>query len=135
MFARRYSLFVLRDNQGRVLLQHRPRESKDLPNYWAFFGGKIEKNETPEEALVREAKEELGIKLDNFTIFKTYEFEESKELYQKVFFTAPLLSSLEELKKNQKEGQHLGLFSFEELKNLKISKNDRTVLKDIFKKA
>lgn len=40
------------------------RSSKmTLPNYWEFPGGKIEKNETPQEALAREIKEEFNCEI------------------------------------------------------------------------
>lgn len=132
MYARRVALFVLRDKNGRVLLQHRSKTAKRIPGYWAFFGGGIEKNETPEEALKREAEEELGIKLKDFKFFRRYEFQEAEGLYEKFVFVAPLDNSLEELKKQQKEGQNLGLFSFEELTDLKITDNDMIILKDLF---
>ena len=51
---------VLIDAQGRVLLSQRP-EGKPLAGLWEFPGGKVEPEETPEQALVRELKEELGI--------------------------------------------------------------------------
>jgi 8-oxo-dGTP diphosphatase len=51
---------VLVDRDGRVLLAQRP-EGKALAGLWEFPGGKIEAGETPEAALVRELKEELGI--------------------------------------------------------------------------
>lgn len=51
---------VLVDRDGRVLLAQRP-EGKALAGTWEFPGGKIEKGEAPEAALVRELKEELGI--------------------------------------------------------------------------
>ena len=53
-------LAFLYDNNGRVLLAQRP-EGKSYGGLWEFPGGKIEPNETPETALVRELKEELGI--------------------------------------------------------------------------
>lgn len=45
---------------GRVLVAQRP-EGKPYSGYWEFPGGKIEKNETGRDALVRELHEELGI--------------------------------------------------------------------------
>ncbi len=46
--------------QGEVLLAQRP-EGKRLAGKWEFPGGKVEKHESPESALVREIKEELDI--------------------------------------------------------------------------
>lgn len=54
---------ALVDPQGRVLLARRP-EGKPLAGLWEFPGGKIEAGETPEEALVRELEEELGVSVD-----------------------------------------------------------------------
>lgn len=51
---------ALVDIDGRVLLQQRP-EGKSLAGLWEFPGGKIEPGETPEDALIRELEEELGI--------------------------------------------------------------------------
>lgn len=51
---------ALVDSDRRVLLQQRP-PGKSLAGLWEFPGGKIEPGETPEEALIRELEEELGI--------------------------------------------------------------------------
>lgn len=51
---------ALVDADGRVLIAQRP-EGKQLAGLWEFPGGKMEPGETPEETLVRELKEELGI--------------------------------------------------------------------------
>jgi len=54
------SAVALIDVDGRVLLAQRP-EGKSMAGLWEFPGGKIEPNETPEAALIRELEEELGI--------------------------------------------------------------------------
>ena len=51
---------ALFDPQGRVLLAERPA-GKPMAGLWEFPGGKIEPQETPEAALIRELREELGI--------------------------------------------------------------------------
>lgn len=54
------SAVALIDVEGRVLLAQRP-EGKSMAGLWEFPGGKLEADETPEAALVRELHEELGI--------------------------------------------------------------------------
>jgi 8-oxo-dGTP diphosphatase len=54
------SAVALVDGDGRVLLAQRP-QGKSLAGLWEFPGGKVEPGETPEQALIRELKEELGI--------------------------------------------------------------------------
>ena len=51
---------ALIDADGRVLLTERPA-GKSMAGLWEFPGGKIETGERPEETLIRELKEELGI--------------------------------------------------------------------------
>ncbi|MBC92520.1 MAG: 8-oxo-dGTP diphosphatase MutT [Rhodospirillaceae bacterium] len=54
------SAVALIDSVDRILLGRRPID-KPMPGLWEFPGGKINLGETPEEALIRELKEELGI--------------------------------------------------------------------------
>lgn len=54
------SAVALIDRDGRVLLAQRP-EGKSLAGLWEFPGGKVEPGESPEAALIRELREELGI--------------------------------------------------------------------------
>lgn len=51
---------ALIDADGRVLVAQRP-EGKSLAGLWEFPGGKVEAGERPEETLIRELREELGI--------------------------------------------------------------------------
>jgi 8-oxo-dGTP diphosphatase len=51
---------ALVDADGRVLIAQRP-EGKSMAGLWEFPGGKVDPGERPEDALIRELKEELGI--------------------------------------------------------------------------
>lgn len=64
--------------EQRVLLGCRP-EGKNLPGKWEFPGGKIELGESPEAALARELKEELGIeaKIEGLKCVGTHNYGET----------------------------------------------------------
>jgi 8-oxo-dGTP diphosphatase len=51
---------ALIDTDGRVLIAQRP-DGKAMAGLWEFPGGKVETGERPEETLIRELAEELGI--------------------------------------------------------------------------
>ncbi|MBG0808810.1 8-oxo-dGTP diphosphatase MutT [Methylosinus sp. H3A] len=54
---------ALVDTEGRVLIAQRP-PGKQLAGLWEFPGGKLDPGEWPEQALVRELAEELGIEVE-----------------------------------------------------------------------
>ena len=54
---------ALVDVDGRVLVSERPA-GKQLAGLWEFPGGKVEPGERPEETLIRELAEELGIRVE-----------------------------------------------------------------------
>lgn len=54
---------VIEDNKGNILLTQRGRISRDEFGKWENCGGAVEKNETKEDAIKREVKEEIGTEL------------------------------------------------------------------------
>lgn len=63
MTPAKLSAIILYDEQERILLQHRTDDAPTFAGYWSFFGGGVEPGETPEQAAVREAFEELSYAL------------------------------------------------------------------------
>ncbi|MBG50802.1 MAG: (deoxy)nucleoside triphosphate pyrophosphohydrolase [Alphaproteobacteria bacterium] len=77
---------ALVDLEGRVLLAQRP-EGKSLAGMWEFPGGKVEANETPETALIRELREEIGI---DVTASCLAPFTFASHAYEKFHLLMPL---------------------------------------------
>src|SRR5882762_9485356 len=66
---------VITDSHGRVLLlKHRFRPGDS----WGMPGGFIEVGEQPEEALRRELREEIGLEVEQLTLFTTRAFKDAK---------------------------------------------------------
>ena len=57
------STIALIDDENKILIGRRP-VGKAFENLWEFPGGKVKKNETVEQALIRETKEEINISID-----------------------------------------------------------------------
>lgn len=63
---------IIKDGEKIFATQRGYGEFKDG---WEFPGGKIETGESPEEALIREIKEELNVKIDVHELFDTVEYD------------------------------------------------------------
>ncbi len=71
---KRIAAIILENDKKEILLYLRDNKPGiPFPRHWDLIGGHIEEGETPEEALVREVKEELGIELKEYQFFKKYE--------------------------------------------------------------
>lgn len=121
---------ILYDINKKVLLQHRTKDTKILPDYWAFFGGSVEDSETPKEAAIREAYEELNFAAKNPKLvirqgFKLFEKKRIKNVF------IELCNDKSPLK--LKEGQGWGWYAINDTRALKMVFHDREVLETINK--
>jgi len=62
--AVRVAIAVIFDAENKNVLIGRRTDKQPLGGYWEFPGGKCDSNETPEECLVREVREETGIEVE-----------------------------------------------------------------------
>lgn len=128
MKTRHVSMILFYDSEGNILLQDRMKISKWGEKY-GFFGGEIEEGETPEEAIKREVKEELGFDLVDFKFFKYFDMH-LKDYGFKVsrhVFIAPM-PNLQEL--NCLEGEPIKV-KLKDYNKLEMPPGDPELLKEI----
>jgi 8-oxo-dGTP diphosphatase len=72
---------IVFNEDQKILIAQRPSHTSH-PGFWEFPGGKIEANEIPEEALIRELNEEVGITPKEYDFLKkvSYDYETKKVL-------------------------------------------------------
>lgn len=100
---------LYRDNQFLLQLRDDLPQIR-YPGHWAFFGGHVEADETPEVAVQRELQEEIGYRPPQVHYFRSDLTD--RKIIRHVFY-APLLVTPEKLELN--EGQDLGLSTIEEV--------------------
>lgn len=65
---------LLFDRSDRLIIYLRDdKPTIPIANHWDLIGGHLAEGETPEEALVREAREEIGLELRDWKFFRRYE--------------------------------------------------------------
>ena len=125
MKLKQVACIILYDKDKKVLLQHRTKYTKRLPDHWAFFGGSVKKGETPKEAAIREVKEELDFVSKNPKLVMRQEYELNGERKIKNVFVEQC-DGKDSL--NLHEGQGLGWYDIDETEDLKMISHEREAL-------
>ena len=128
MSAHHVSTILLYNDEGKILLEHRSATRKSYPNVWAFFGGHMEEGESPEQAVRREAKEELGYELKNPAHLMTQHFPEwgDKHVFVEKY------DGLQPIVLDPHESQAYGWFTLEESESLESIPHDFEPLERAF---
>jgi 8-oxo-dGTP diphosphatase len=112
---------ILENDKGEFLLALRDNKPGiPFPNHWDLIGGHVEEGETPEQALVREYKEELGLDLKEYSFYKIYECL-SGDAYDntKYIYSGKINVALEEI--TLLEGERPEYFSRKEIPDVKFA--------------
>jgi len=124
---------ILENDKGEFLLALRDNKAWiPFPNHWDLIGGHMEEGETPEEALVREVKEELDINIKDYTFYKKYECL-SGDAYEntKYIYSGKISIPIEEV--TLLEGQRAQYFTREEIPNIRFANIIRSIVLDFIK--
>ena len=127
-----FSIMFFYTQDGHVLLQDR----KSIPiddSEWGFFGGIHEKNETPEQALIREIKEELNFDTSHHVHVHSFESPYHEGMFEGHIFASELPENHEEVF-TVLEGDGMKLYHVDDLDTVKLSKLHAEVTKPIIKK-
>lgn len=113
---KRQVLLFLRDNRPDI----------PYPDMWDIPGGHVEEDETPEQCIVREMREEMGIELEDFQLFSEVEFDDRIE------YTFWKQEDLDINKISLTEGQYLRWFTEDEAHNTVLAYGFNRIITDFF---
>jgi len=131
--VRTIAQIIFENEKGELLLYLRDNKPGiPFPLHWDLIGGHVEVGETPEQALVREVKEELDIDLKEFSFFRKYDCNEG-DAYPNVkyIYSGRINLPIEEI--TLLEGDHPRYFSGEEIPELKFANILKGIVIDYIK--
>lgn len=112
-----FALIVFYDDQQRVLLQDRRGYSK-WGEEWAFFGGHVETGETHEQAMLREAAEELQCNPEDYEFIGIHQNVHGDLLYYGSVYVAPIGDLREQMVVS--EGSGAEFFTLADAKSMRL---------------
>jgi len=125
----RYVGIILVNSERKVLLQLRDKTENYYPSHWTLPGGKIEVGESPEQAIVREVKEELDLDLRNHELFKIVTEKARDQIIERIIYWCKISERIENLK--LREGAALKYFSSNEIPSLKIAFDHKPIIEEL----
>jgi len=121
---------IIENAKGEILLQLRDdKPGFEYPNCWGTFGGQIEEGETPQEALIREIREELDYDVESPELYRVYSFD-GYDIY--MFSTVNKKITLNDF--DVREGQRAEFFSREATAKIPCAFNCREIVEDYFRR-
>ncbi len=114
-------------NAGRILMGQRQKHDKFSPGFWEFPGGKIDGDETAEQALKREFIEELAVEVISMTSFERLDWEYPNRVVNLHFYLVKLASN-DESQFELNAHDELKWFTLEEAKREKILPANEKIL-------
>jgi len=127
---KKIAAIILENDKGEFLLYLRDNKPGiPFPDHWDLIGGHVEEGETPEEALVREYKEELDLDLKEYSFYKKYECL-TGDAYEniKYIYSGRINLPVEDI--TLLEGVRLQYFTREEIPDVKFANILKSILMD-----
>lgn len=127
---KRIAAIILENDKGEFLLYLRDNKPGiPFPDHWDLIGGHVEKGETPEEALVREFKEELDLDLKEYDFYKKYTCL-TGDAYEniKYIYTGKINIPIEEI--TLLEGVRPQYFSRDDIPHIKFANILKSIVMD-----
>lgn len=121
------SIIFVNDKQQVLLFLRDDKQGIPYHNMWDVPGGHVEENETPEECIIREMKEEMGLDLKDFQLFCKKEFDDRIE------YTFWKKQNLDINKITLLEGQCLKWFTQQEAASTKLAYGFNEIVEEFYK--
>jgi len=118
---KKIAAIILENDNGEILLYLRDNKPGiPFPNHWDLIGGHVEDGETPEEALIREVKEELNFDLKEYKFFRQYKCTHG-DAYPNIKYIYSGKFNIPVGEITLLEGEYPRYFSREEIPNVKFA--------------
>jgi 8-oxo-dGTP diphosphatase len=120
------SIIFVNDQHKVLLFLRDDKPEIPYPGLWDILGGHVEEGETPEQCIKREMQEEIGLELNEFALFRVYDFNDRIE------YTFWKKADLDIDRIPLNEGQCLKWFSREEAVRTPLAFGGDRILRDFF---